>query len=363
MKQLRLIGLFYLVSMGCGWAQRSAMADSTTVFIGSQAQYGKILPHSSTIVDLTDSYLWGAQADISRVRYTQDSWNICNCYSQNGFSLSYFNFNNPDELGSSFSVALFAEPQLTYGKIFLSLRGAAGVSYLTRVYHADDNPRNLFFSNPWSGLLLVQFSGRYRVNKNWLLRLGTAYHHISNGGQRQPNKGMNFPTISLGVEYANRYQPLYRRPRNIVTDKSIRYYAGFSYNTRSIDEPNVNTQDRKMVIGLLGGFYKPVSRMHAFGLGLEIFHDGALKEMARQSSGSIDHRVISGLVRHHLLFGRFDFSQSLGIYLHKEYPTPAPVFQRYAIHYRVFGKLQVGFSLKAHLYVAEQMDVRVGMVF
>ena len=103
--------------------------------------------------------------------------------------------------------------------------------------------------------------------------------------------------------------------------------------------------------------------MHALGVGLEFSNDGSLKALARQHYPSFDHRVLSGLVQHHLLFGRFDFSQALGIYLHKEYPNPHSIFQRYAIHYTLFEMLQLGLSLKAHTYVAEQMDIRVRVVF
>lgn len=355
--------LGFIVSVTACWCQPALVADSTTILIGTQAHDGKILPHSKSIADLADSYLWGWQVDIARVRYTQASWNVCNCYSQNGISLSYFDFNNPKELGRSVSLALFAEPQLTYGRFYLSLRAAAGVSYLTRIYHPDKNPRNLFFSSPWSGLLMAQLNTRYRLNPFWILRFGTSYHHISNGGERQPNLGMNFPALSLGVEHATRYHVGHRRSRYLVQDKSLRYYTGLSYNTRSVSESNVSSNERKIVFGLHGGFYKPISHMHAFGLALELSHDGSLKELALQNNESYDHRVVSGLARHHFLFGRFDFSQAIGFYLHKEYPSAHNVFQRYFIQYRIFEKLQVGFSLKAHLHVAEQMDLRLGLLF
>jgi hypothetical protein len=363
MKSYCLICIFIWISIPDARSQVYSNGDSTSVIIGSSAHYGVILPHSSTIADLTESGIWGWQADIARIRYTQASWNTCNCYSQNGISFSYFNFNNPKELGKGLSLAVYAEPQLTYGRLNLSLRAGMGVSYLSRVYHPDTNPRNLFFSSPLSGLLLAQLSGRYQVNQLWLLRLSTSYNHISNGGRRQPNKGMNFPTLSLGLEYAPRYRGMTRKARNQAEDKSIHYYAGFSYNSRAVDESDINSKVRKTVIGLQGGFYKPIARMHAFGLAVEALHDGALKELARQKEAAYDHRVISGLVRHHFLFGHFDFSQALGIYLHKDYPNPHTIFQRYAIHYRILKKLQAGFSLKAHLYTAEQMDVRLGVLF
>lgn len=363
MKQIFKILAAMLISISAGYSQPGANADSTIVSIASQFSYGKILPHSKSIADLTGSYLWGWQADVSRTRYTKAAWSVCNCYSQNGFSLSYFNFNNPEELGGAINLAVFAEPQLTRGRLFLSLRGGMGVSYLTRVYHPDRNSRNLFFSTPWSGLLLVQLSTRYRLTPQWSVRLSTSYQHISNGGQRQPNKGMNFPTVWLGVDYATKHQDPPARRRHANPDESMQYYVEMSYNTRSLREIDATSDERKIVLGLHGGVYKPIAHMHALGVGFELSHDGLLEEFARQEPDSYDPRVLSGLLMHHLLFGRFDFSQAIGFYIHKAYPEPNTVFQRYAMHYQISDNFRAGFTLKAHLHTAEQMDVRLGVTF
>ena len=362
MKSTGILLVSLMLSINTCFAQQGDAKDSTSVFLGVQGNAGKILAHSRSIADLARGLIGGFQADISRVRYTTASWSTCNCYSRNGIALSYIGFGNPRELGSSYSLALFAEPRLTYGTLWFSLRAAAGISYLDRVYHPDDNPRNLFFSSPWSGLLSLQLSGRYPLSAYWAIVTGGSYQHISNGGNRQPNKGMNFVTVNLGVEYTTKYVRIPRRQKIRHDDKSLRYYLGLTYNTRSVDESSFSSRERKAVLGLQGGAYKPLSRMHAFGIGLEAFQDNALKEQALRRHESFDHRVVSVLARHHFLFGRFDFSQALGFYLYKQYATPDNVFQRYAIYYAFFEKLQAGFSLKAHRYVAEQMDVRVGIL-
>lgn len=361
---VRLLCILFVVVFSADelLCQPEGREDSTAVVFGVNGHLGSILPHSSAIAHLADSWLWGVQADIGRIRYTRKSWDACNCYSQNGFSVGYFNFNNPEVLGSAVTLALFAQPQLTYGKINLSLRGGAGIAYLTRIYDPDTNPENLFFSDAWSGLLLTELTAAYRLRPSLLLHMKAAYSHISNGGKRQPNKGMNFPTLGFGVDYRFGNAPVAPRKKNRWPDKSIRYYAGLFYNTRSVDESNFTTAERKMVIGLHGGLYKPVALMHGLGVGLEAAHDGALKARARNANESFDHHIISGLVRHHFLFGRFDFSQALGIYLHKEYPTPHAVFQRYVLSYLLFGKVAVGISIKAHLHTAEQMDLRLRMM-
>lgn len=363
MGRFRCIPFVISIAVCSAFGQNDSVKDSTAVLLGMKGHFGSILPHSRSIAQLTGSYIWGFSADLSRIRYTKDSWNSCNCYSQNGISLAYFNFNNRTVLGSAISLALFAEPQLTYGRISLSLRGGAGISYLTRVYHPETNPENLFFSDPWSGVLLAGLTARYRPDPAWLVRLGASYSHISNGGKRQPNKGMNFPTVEVGVDYTVKHAPFVRRKKNRWFDPSIRYYAGLFYNTRAVELEGVESEEREMTFGLQGGFYKPFARLHAVGAAIEALHDGALKVRAQANKESFDHHVISALVRHHFLFGKFDFSQALGIYLHKEYPTADPVFQRYALHYSIAGKLQAGFSLKAHLHTAEQMDVRIRVVF
>ena len=336
-------------------------ADSTIFYIGGQVHYGFIIAHRSAVRPLVqNTNPWGLSAEISRLRYTQSAWNTCNCYSQNGLALMYFNFDNPEVLGSSINLVLFAEPQLTLKTFNVSLRAGLGLSYLTKVYHWESNPENVFFSNPLSGILLLQLTARVWLSENLGIRLSTAYHHISNGGSQQPNLGVNFPTVSIGAEYSIGRITLVPKQKNYPSKTTMQYYAGLFFTTRTVSS---NDDMRKPVLGLYGGFFKPFARMHGIGIELELVNDWSLKERNKQSVEYIDHHIVSGLLRHHFLFGKFDFSQALGFYLYKEFPTDNSVFQRYALHYRLTKNIEVGFSLKAHLAVAEQMDVRVNYLF
>lgn len=301
------------------------------------------------------------QIEFSRLRYTKKSWNTCNCYGETGVALAYFNFNNPDELGSSWNIYLFGQPRFTYGKILLSLRAGMGFSYVTHYYDAETNPRNQFFSRPIGGILLLGLNARTSIGDKWILGLSANYHHISNGGAHQPNKGMNFPTIAIGAEYIMKPYAVRPRNRTKLQDKKMKYYAGMFTTSRAIDETASSNNVRKMLIGVQAGAYKPVSYRSALGFGLESYHDGTINES--DPDGNISPWVLSGLLRHHFLFGKFDFSQALGLYLHEDYSPPKPLFQRYAIEYRIIPSLQIGFSIKAHLQVAEQMDVRATLVF
>ena len=171
---------------------------------------------------------------------------------------------------------------------------------------------------------------------------------------------MNFPTVSIGAEYSIGRIRLAPREKHYASKNTMQYYAGLFFTTGKVS----TTDDlRKPILGLSGGFYKPFARMHGIGVGVELVNDWSLKERSKQSVEYIDHYIVSGLLRHHFLFGKFDFSQALGFYLYKKYPTPNNIFQRYALAYRITKHIELGFSLKAHLAVAEQMDVRVNYLF
>ena len=343
------------------FGQRRLPTDSTILYVGGQVHYGYIIAHRSSVRPLVmDSNPWGVSVEVSRLRFTQASWNTCNCYSQNGLVLMYFNFDNPEILGSSVSLVAFAEPNLSLGTFNISLRTGLGLSYLTKVYDPDSNPQNVFFSSPLSGILLLQLTNRFWLSETFGIRLSAAYHHISNGGSQQPNLGMNFPTVSIGADYSIGRTKLIPREKRSVLGKPVQVNAGLFFTTRKISSDD---DTRKPLFGLSVGFYKPFARMHGIGADVELAIDYSLKERNKQSAEYIDHRVVSGLVKHHFLFGRFDFSQAIGFYLYKKYPTPNKIFQRYALEYRITKKIQIGFSLKAHLAVAEQMDVRAGYLF
>jgi hypothetical protein len=360
---MKVGGVIFFISLIIpqAYSQKPLPADSTILYLGSQTYYGFIIPHRSSVRPLVqDTRPWGLSLELSRLRYTQSAWRACNCYSQNGLSLMYFNFDDPEVLGSSVNLTVFAEPQFTYGNFNMSLRAGLGLSLLTKVYHVESNPENVFFSRTMSGILLLQLTNRVWLSEHLGIRLSGAYHHISNGGSKQPNLGMNFPTLSIGAEYSIGRIRLVRREKQQVSKKTMQYYGGVFFTSSKVPE---NDDRRKPMLGVNGGFYKPFARMHGIGLEMELVHDWSLKEKNKQSAEYIDHRIISGLLRHHFLFGKFDFSQALGFYLYKKYPTQDNVFQRYLLEYRITKNIQLGFSLKAHLTTAEQMDMRISYVF
>jgi len=333
-------------------------------FIGVKAHGGFIIPHSTEIINVSGSRPVGFQLDVSRINRTVRAWNKCNCYSQVGLSFAYFNYQNPDVLGSAYNLIAYMEPLLSYNRrLNFRFRSGAGLTYLTDIYDGTDNPTNLFFSSTISGFLMVGFSAHYSFLNHWNTNLGIHYNHISNGGLQQPNKGMNFPTLNLGLEY--NINPVDVKPQShkASVDRTVHAYLGAFGNIRSVlstdTEPTVN----KWQLGIHGGIMKRFTTTNAWMASAEFSHDASLPEKGAREGETVSPWLFSLLVGHQFCFGRFGFSQQLGHYTYRDYDFRTDFFQRYAITYLIASKVTVGISLKAHGKEAEQMDVRMGFVF
>lgn len=338
----------------------------STWTLGSQLHYGFIVPHSRVFRPISQTNPWGVEVNVSKLSVTEKAWNVCNCYANVGLAFNYFNYQNPQILGNSYNLILYGEPFLSYtDPFFLKLKGGMGITYLDQVYDEADNPENVFYSAPISFILLLNVSLNYSINKKTFFKLAANYNHISNGGYKLPNKGINFPTVSAGIEYYLDGAVPVPRTRNYDQDeeKWIKYIRLFG-NMRTVSAEGQFDEARELMAGIETGIIRRVSKINGLMVTLEASYDGYYKEKNIRRGGSYDHHVVSLLGGHTFIFGRFYLSQQFAYYLYRPYPANEhSFFQSYAVHYRLGKAFSIGGSLKAHAQVAEYMDIRVGIMF
>ena len=159
--------------------------------LGIHVHRGFIIAHSKAIKDVSHSNPWGIEMDFNWHLKKQDAWKYCFCYPRVGFSLFYVNFDNPDVLGYSIATAAYAEPFINAEKrLNYSIRFGTGPVYLSDVYDSVTNPDNLFYSTYIAFLVYLNFSVNYKISPTLTLRGAFNYNHISNGGIKNPNKGL-----------------------------------------------------------------------------------------------------------------------------------------------------------------------------
>jgi hypothetical protein len=339
------------------------------ISIGIRGHYGFIIPHSNAIAELANAKPWGIEGEVAWRLMRENTWKYCYCYPRAGISLDYFNFRQPEVLGHSITLYPYIEPYIRPHKRFsISFRFGIGPAWLTKVYDAESNPDNLFFSNHLSFIAMLNAGLNYRLSSRLTGRAAFNYNHISNGGLSEPNKGMNFPTVNAGIDYSLTEICYPSRAKDSIqvlySDKS--WWEVYALGSRK----NVDSGEEQYY-GVFGaGVYYNylILRVLAINSGMELVSDLAEKERIRREyiqdpSSAPSHLRAAVLLGIDLLFGRVTFVHQWGLYYYAPYPARKPVYQRYGLNLGLSEHLYLGINIKAHGHVADLMDLRLGFRF
>ncbi|MCU0447337.1 MAG: acyloxyacyl hydrolase [Microscillaceae bacterium] len=358
----KIFSLYLWIGLSLGAMGQDSIPSKSLINLGIRGHYGFIISHSPELKSNAQSQPWGLELDWSRHLNNEKSWQIFGCYPRVGLTASFINFVNPRVLGNAYSISTYFEPYLAVQKrLNASFRLGGGISYLNQVYNAETNPENLFFSSPISFILTAGVGLNYRVNSHWTLRLTGFYNHISNGGMQNPNKGINFPTLSLGTEYTFNPQAFENRNskswREVHTQRT--HYQVFVFGTaKPLDKEEAQ---RFAIFGLNAQVSQIVSRMSALSLGVDWEINRQRQALWRAEDLARRHpNQVGVLVGHELLLGKLSFTQQVGLYVWRAYPSGDALYQRYGLAYRIRKHYLIGISLKAHRHVADFLDFRLG---
>lgn len=327
---------------------------------GFGVQHGFIFAHSQAVQNTRGSHPTGIEVIFSWQRNDSSIWALCNCYPRKGILLAYYDYDNTI-LGESFTAAYFLEPVYRLRKnIFFSFKGSAGISYLTNPFDSLRNPTNLSYSTTISAYLLVGLGFWIRLNDQWWLNTSINYQHESNGGFKEPNKGINWPTAGLALSYQPKNRKYYAgitSNEKFWKNNSIRWDMGiFGMAKRALD--GSGNSSRLLLIGLSFNGSKQVGRLSALTAGTEIYRDAALRSKLNQDSIKASPVKAGIILGHEFILGKFLFSQRLGFYIFDQTPYYDQLFHRWGIHYRINHFFGAGFNLQAHRHIADFIDLR-----
>lgn len=364
---VRLVILIFTIS--CLSINLCAQTDSTFVesrptVIGLSIDYGVLLKHTEFLRDLDDSYPFAIRLDWSKHLITEKSWKFCGCFPRLGIEATYWYWDSPDILGSGVSAVGYLEPYMrTHKRLNYFFRAGLGGVYLTDPYDEETNPLNLSYSTHVAFFLLMGAGVNYQIDDQWNARLAFRYNHISNGGNREPNKGLNFPTISLGinkslnpVSFPNPRKNGKREPPENKRRISITHFSGWS-------NASVGDLDKFYVFGFAGTYSRWIGGRSALSFGTEWIVDYSRREKVILAGTDDSFQQGAVTVGHAFWLGRVTFSQEIGVYYFREFKDTDDFYQRYGLTYSFTPRLFAGMNLKAHGHVADFFDFRVGYRF
>lgn len=365
---MRCIFVFVILiysTVSFGQMAVDSTAKKNIFSIGLRGHGGYFLKHSSTLNPLKESYPWGFEADIAWQLTGEKAYAFCSCYPRVGLSVNYMNFDNGPVLGSAYYALAYVEPVFFVPRRFnLSFRIAlVGVAFMDRPYNEDSNPNNLAYSTYVAFPLALGIGFNYRVNKHWNIRLGGNYNHISNGGIKNPNKGLNYPTAHLGVDYSITPFDLKSRGkmRRPPPEKKNRMELdiGNSLKNASAGDPaqywilNTNLQ-----------YSRWLHRSTAIAVGTNFEMDNSRRvRILNSEDPSRSHLRLSFSVGHEFWLGKIQFGQHIGVYAFDQFPIDQIWYHRHELTFQILPYLYASFGLKAHLQVADYLDLKIGYNF
>jgi hypothetical protein len=349
MRSLSILIILLFINLPVVFAQK---ADSNNYsFAGCQVHYGFIIPHTESIRPVSHTNPYGFEVSFNRLHTSYEKWSLFNHYNISGLQLGYFNFQNPDILGSAIILTVFNEVILVKSKdILFSVKGGLGLSYHTRIYDYFDNQLNKFFSTSISFPLYLRANFRYRLNGRTLLTLTGSFNHISNGGVKVPNMGMNFPTVALGLEYFRKPIPqLDNIPATIRKTKENGSYLLVQMLSGYREVYGIST----FAYGFHSRYCWQLGSHYGLNTGAEIIMDGGVRQMIKIENLNVDYKRIAITAGQDFVFGKAIFTQYFGIYIYSPYKAKNSIYQKYELSYKILPPFRLGFYLKAHASDAE----------
>lgn len=339
------------------------VVDKRAIFsVGLRLHGGYFLKHSATLKELKEAYPWGVEADLGWQLTSRQAYAFCSCYPRAGVSIHYMNFDNGPVLGSAYYALAYVEPVFFVPKRFnLSFRIAlVGVAFLDRPYDAVTNPHNQAYSTYVAFPLALGVGFNYRVNAQWNMRLGGNYNHISNGGIKNPNKGLNYPTAHVGVDYA--LQPVRLQGRGRVRrpppEKKNRMELDIGNSLKNATPGNAA---QFWILNANLQYARWLHRSSALAVGANFEMDNSRRVRILSSDDPTrSHLRLSFSLGHEFWLGKIQFGQHVGVYAFDQFAVDKSWYHRHELTFQVLPYLYTSFGLKAHWHVADYLDLKIG---
>jgi hypothetical protein len=355
--RIALFAIFFFFGLNQILAQDKQVAWS----IGIQPQKAFVYAHSPAIAQFKGSGGYGFQFDLNRFRLDAASKGYAGFRFNSGFGLQYVNFENTN-LGSAFNLSYFLEPILCENQMLqFRLRAAGGLNLATKPFDEFNNPTNRAYSSFVNAYLGLGLSAYIKITASTWLFANTTYSHFSNGNTYNPNYGLNYPHIGLGVDYKFKET---QKPigKTLFQKEKWRFDLGLFGSNKSLPF------SRKMRFWAYGALVQAGYRtgpISSWTIALEGFRDNSLRTAVDSNifylNKDVSINLAGALIGHEFVFNRCVFSQQLGMYLFNELPSKlvGKFYHRWGFNYKINKQIMAGLNLNANLQKAFLFDVRI----
>lgn len=206
----------------------------------------------------------------------------CN-YPRLGIGLQYLHIMNRNELGHPLSVYGFYDGNYLRLKNFeLTSRLSAGLAYGLTTYDPNDVLPNDIICTKVNSFIELGIGMAFRLNESLFIEPGFRLTHFSNGNIREPQKGINITSYSIGLRsYLNGPPPA---PIKMSLNKPQHRHEMIAFIGVASRQIEFHTQENDWSIETYGmnylmtnihlGYNYEMTRRFKLGGGVDLIYDG-----------------------------------------------------------------------------------------
>jgi hypothetical protein len=318
---------------------------------------GFMMPHSESMQHLSKGNFNLYHISVSGQTLGSKTWHHQYNYPVLGFDFLWGNMAYPEVLGSAYAFFPNASfPIFRGSRVKISHQYGLGMAYLTKYFDKDYNYKNNAIGSPFNIALNISTEASVLIYSGIYVNSGISFTHFSNGSGKLPNKGVNIPSVKLGISYLFN-NSLVETPTDIKPEiRMPEIYAIFSAGKPSVFPLGSGRHYR---FNLNATYAYPIAKKDRVGFGSDIF-------LGENTSNETPSFVFNPgvFVSWQRDYSKLSFTLANGFYAwdkHNFYDKI--IYHRVGFKYNVVGNIMLNLTLKTHFFKAEVIEWGIGYKF
>lgn len=357
--------LSFFAALCIAFSLFAQQGDKKDFYLRADYNYGFIMQHRNNMGQLVNGFIQGFELNFIKPTTGSKLWHYENNFPERGIGFTFFDLDNPRQLGNLYALFCFYEiplnERLTPFRIYMRL--APGVSYTPVYFDPLTNHKNNVLSTPFSAYVNFKWFYRWDLGKRLRWEGGINFSHASNGRATVPNLGINMVTLNSGFTYKllakERSAParIDSAGRRVAPAEAL-FWAAFGMNQVEVLGKTYIAQNYSAT------YHYNLRNTHKFGFGLEVSYNPAnlfiLKEDSVPLSSNLQNVQLGAKVAYAYNCGRLSFPVEMGYFLYTKFTSDGPFFHRIGMRYYFKNNFVAVLTLKTHWAVANYFEFGAG---
>lgn len=342
------------------------------LWIQGSGKAGFLIAHRSVMAHLIADHTYAGELGIVFQTRSRKHWNQAYNLPRVAVNAYVGTLGNNQLLGNSFGLYSCASMPLISKKWYeFSAKIGAGVAYMNKIYHEENNPWAIGVSTPINVMVVLGLESRFKIKNNSAITLALDATHFSNGATTVPNYGLNIPFLSLGYQHKIQ-EAKWETPTPTNTDSipaplktyPLKRWEFGIMAIGSVKEIFPINQKKYTVLGLNLVARRFFNQKVGMEMSFDIFAKESIKKYRPEVEKTFGEIIQLGIYAGYILpFDKFHAIVGMGFYVRDKYQPQDMMYHRLGMRYVFKNGININLTLKSHWARADYVEYGIGYTF